>query len=142
MKKFTTILTLAAFIGCSPQANLSVSTSTPPVSTTRSNGKNKMHLGNFSVSLAVKDLTASRQFYETLGFQVVGGNGTRFSILQNETSTLGLFQGMFDKNILTFNPGWDRDCTPLSEFQDVREIQRDLASKGVTFATKADEASH
>ncbi len=83
-----------------------------------------MRLGNFSVSLAVKDLPASREFYEKLGFRVVGGNGKNFSILQNETSTIGLFQGMFDKNILTFNPGWDRTCATLPDFDDVREIQR------------------
>ena len=73
-----------------------------------------MRLGNFSVSLAVKDLAASREFYEKLGFHVVGGNGRNFSILQNETSTIGLFQGMFDKNMLTFNPGWDRTCATLA----------------------------
>ena len=67
-----------------------------------------MRLGNFSVSLAVKDLAASREFYEKLGFHVIGGDGRNFSILQNEAGTIGLFQGMFDKNILTFNPGWDR----------------------------------
>ena len=100
-----------------------------------------MRLGNFSVSLAVKDLAASREFYEKLGFRVIGGNGTNYSILQNETSTIGLFQGMFDKNILTFNPGWDRACTTLPDFDDVRDIQRTLASRGVTLATKADEST-
>jgi catechol 2,3-dioxygenase-like lactoylglutathione lyase family enzyme len=100
-----------------------------------------MRLGNFSVSLAVKDLTASREFYEKLGFRVVGGNGRNFSILQNETSTLGLFQGMFEKNILTFNPGWDRACAALSDFDDVRDIQRSLASQGIEPATKADEST-
>jgi catechol 2,3-dioxygenase-like lactoylglutathione lyase family enzyme len=100
-----------------------------------------MRLGNFSVSLAVKDLTVSREFYEKLGFRVVGGNGTNFSILQNETSTIGLFQGMFDKNILTFNPGWDRSCATLSDYDDVRDIQRTLTSRGVALATKADEST-
>ncbi len=100
-----------------------------------------MRLGNFSVSLAVKDLTASREFYEKLGFRVVGGNGSNFSILQNETSTLGLFQGMFDKNILTFNPGWDRACATLPDYDDVRDIQRTLTSRGVALATKADEST-
>jgi catechol 2,3-dioxygenase-like lactoylglutathione lyase family enzyme len=100
-----------------------------------------MRLGNFSVSLAVKDLTASREFYEKLGFHVAGGNGSNFSILQNETSTIGLFQGMFDKNILTFNPGWDRACATLSDFDDVRDIQRTLTSKGISLAAKADEST-
>lgn len=98
-----------------------------------------MTLGNFSVSLAVKDLAASRAFYEKLGFHVVGGNGKNFSILQNDTSTIGLFQGMFDKNILTFNPGWDRACTTLPAFDDVREIQRTLKRRGVALVTEADE---
>jgi catechol 2,3-dioxygenase-like lactoylglutathione lyase family enzyme len=100
-----------------------------------------MRLGNFSVSLAVKDLTASREFYEKLGFHVVGGNGKNFSILQNETSTIGLFQGMFDKNALTFNPGWDRSCATLPDYDDVRDIQRTLTSRGLSLATKADEST-
>ena len=100
-----------------------------------------MRLGNFSVSLAVKDLTASREFYEKLGFRVIGGNGRNFSILQNETSTIGLFQGMFDKNILTFNPGWDRKCATLPDYDDVRDIQRTLTSRGLELATRADEST-
>ena len=100
-----------------------------------------MRLGNFSVSLAVKDLTASREFYEKLGFRVIGGNGNNFSILQNETSTIGLFQGMFDKNILTFNPGWDRSCGTLPDYDDVRDIQHTLTSRGLALASKADEST-
>jgi catechol 2,3-dioxygenase-like lactoylglutathione lyase family enzyme len=100
-----------------------------------------MRLGNFSVSLAVKDLKVSRDFYEKLGFRLVAGDGTNWSIMQNETSTIGLFQGMFDKNILTFNPGWDRTCATLPDFDDVREIQRQLLAKGVPLTTKADETS-
>ena len=100
-----------------------------------------MRLGNFSVSLAVKDLAVSRAFYEKLGFRVVAGDGANYSIMQNETSTIGLFQGMFDKNILTFNPGWDRTCATLPEFDDVRDIQRTLTSRGLTLATKADEST-
>ena len=100
-----------------------------------------MRLGNFSVSLAVKDLAVSRAFYEKLGFRVVAGDGVGWSILQNETSTIGLFQGMFDKNILTFNPGWDRTCATLPDFDDVRDIQRTLTSRGVALATKADEST-
>ena len=100
-----------------------------------------MRLGNFSVSLAVKDLQASREFYEKLGFRVVAGNDRNFSILQNDSATIGLFQGMFDKNLLTFNPGWDRACATLAEFDDVRDIQRGLVSQGIALITKADEAS-
>ena len=101
-----------------------------------------MQLGNFSVSLAVKDLAASRAFYEKLGFRMVFGNPAQhFVILQNDTSTIGLFQGMFDKNILTFNPGWDRSAATLKEFEDVRDIQRTLIERGLELATKADEHS-
>src|SRR6266436_6620356 len=117
------------------------SRSAPGSGTGETKGSTNMRLGNFSVSLAVKDLAASREFYEKLGFRVVGGNGSNWSILQNETSTIGLFQGMFDKNILTFNPGWDRTCATLPEFDDVRDIQRTLTSRGLTLATKADEST-
>jgi catechol 2,3-dioxygenase-like lactoylglutathione lyase family enzyme len=101
-----------------------------------------MQLGNFSVSLAVKDIGASRAFYEKLGFRVFGGNQAQnWLILQNETSTIGLFQGMFDKNVLTFNPGWDRNAGTLPAFDDVRVIQRTLKSRGLALATEADEAT-
>lgn len=101
----------------------------------------KMSLGNFSVSLAVKDLAASRSFYERLGFEVCGGNGTSWAILQNDTATIGLFQGMFERNILTFNPGWDRACNTLPEFADVRELQRRLRASGIEPVTAADDAT-
>jgi catechol 2,3-dioxygenase-like lactoylglutathione lyase family enzyme len=105
-------------------------------------GDRPMKLGNFSVSLAVKDIRASRAFYEKLGFRVFGGNQEQnWLILQNETSTIGLFQGMFEKNIMTFNPGWDRSGHALQEFDDVRDIQRTLKSRGLTPATPADEAT-
>jgi catechol 2,3-dioxygenase-like lactoylglutathione lyase family enzyme len=101
-----------------------------------------MQLGNFSVSLTVKDLAASRKFYETLGFRQIGGNQEQnWLILQNETTTIGLFHGMFDKNMLTFNPGWDNKCNTLAEFDDVRDIQRHLKRAGVALATAADESS-
>ncbi len=101
-----------------------------------------MQLGNFSVSLAVKDIAASRAFYEKLGFRPIGGDQAKnWLILQNETATIGLFQGMFDKNLLTFNPGWDRAANTLAKFDDVREIQKSLKGKGVKFATEADESS-
>jgi catechol 2,3-dioxygenase-like lactoylglutathione lyase family enzyme len=101
-----------------------------------------MRLGNFSVSLAVKDIHSSRAFYEKLGFRAVGGDVTRnWLILQNETCTIGLFQGMFEKNTLTFNPGWDRVCNALADFDDVRDIQKSLKSQGLPLLTQADESS-
>lgn len=100
-----------------------------------------MELGAFSVSLAVKDLAASRAFYETLGFTPFGGDGTRWQILRHGSTVIGLFQGMFEKNILTFNPGWDAAAQPVDPFTDVRELQRRLRAAGVTFATEADESS-
>lgn len=100
-----------------------------------------MRLGNFSVSLAVKDLSASRAFYEKLGFEAIGGEAKQnWLILQNETSTIGLFQGMFEKNSLTYNPGWDRSCGTLPDFDDVRDIQKTLKSRGLTLTAEADEA--
>lgn len=101
-----------------------------------------MKLGNFSVSLSVKDLAASRAFYEKLGFQPVAGDpAASWLVLQNETSTIGLFQGMFERNVLTFNPGWDRAGATLPDFDDVRDIQRALKEKGLTLASAADETS-
>ena len=97
-------------------------------------------LGAFSVSLAVKNLQASQAFYEKLGFQVVGGNAAQnWLILRNGTVTIGLFQGMFNGNILTFNPGWDGNAQAVESFTDVREHQRRLKSSGLTLTTEADE---
>jgi catechol 2,3-dioxygenase-like lactoylglutathione lyase family enzyme len=104
-------------------------------------GRKTMNLGNFSVSLAVKDFAKSKEFYEKLGFQFIGGDGKKWGIMQNETSTIGLFQGMFPKNALTFNPGWDRNGKTLKEFEDVRDLQKSLIAKGLTLTTKADESS-
>jgi catechol 2,3-dioxygenase-like lactoylglutathione lyase family enzyme len=99
-----------------------------------------LELGNFSVSLNVKDIAASREFYEKLGFKPVMGEAKqKWLIMQNETSTIGLFQGLFPANGLTFNPGWDRAGKPLTTFQDVREIQRALKGAGLTLKTEADE---
>jgi catechol 2,3-dioxygenase-like lactoylglutathione lyase family enzyme len=99
-----------------------------------------MQLGNFSVSLAVKDIETSRAFYEKLDFKKVGGDPAQnWLILQNGTTTIGLFQGMFDNNIMTFNPGWDKDQNTLDGFQDVRELQRTLKERGVVPITEADE---
>jgi lactoylglutathione lyase len=97
-------------------------------------------LGAFSVSLAVKNLAASRAFYEKLDFVVVGGDAAQnWLILRNGTVTIGLFQGMFERNILTFNPGWDDQAQAVAEFTDVREHQRRLKSKGLTLTSEADE---
>ena len=99
-----------------------------------------MKLGNFSVSLAVKDIEASKQFYENLGFSVFGGNQAQnWLIMKNGEHVIGLFQGMFDKNILTFNPGWDSNAQSVGEFTDVRELQRQLKERGVAMITEADE---
>jgi catechol 2,3-dioxygenase-like lactoylglutathione lyase family enzyme len=104
-------------------------------------GAAKVRLGNFSVSLAVKDLKVSREFYEKLGFRVIGGNARNWAIMQNDTATIGLFQGMFEKNSLTFNPGWDRNTKTLTDFDDVRAIQRTLKGRGLKLQTEADESS-
>ena len=101
-----------------------------------------MELGNFSVSLAVKDIEVSKQFYEKLGFIVFGGNQTQnWLILKNGEHVIGLFQGMFEKNILTFNPGWDSNAKPVGKFTDVRALQRLLKDRGVSFVTEADEST-
>lgn len=101
-----------------------------------------VQLGNFSISLAVKDLAASRAFYERLGFRTFGGDpAANWLIVQNDTCTIGLFQGMFEKNTLTFNPGWDRNAKPMAQFQDVRDIQRALVAQGVVPVAGADEAT-
>ena len=98
-----------------------------------------MELGAFSVSLAVKDLQASRAFYEKLGFSAMGGDAAQgWLILKNGSTVIGLFQGMFEKNILTFNPGWDQAAQPLASFTDVRQIQAALDAEGVEITTRAD----
>jgi catechol 2,3-dioxygenase-like lactoylglutathione lyase family enzyme len=101
-----------------------------------------MKLGAFSISLAVKDIAASRAFYEMLGFTVFGGNqDQRWLIMKNETTLVGLFQGMFEKNMLTFNPGWDSEAKVLPDFDDVRAIQRRLKEHGIALDSAADEAA-
>ena len=101
-----------------------------------------MQLGNFSVSLAVKDIALSRAFYEKLGFTVWGGDQKQnWLILKNDSAVIGLFQGMFDHNILTFNPGWDSDARQLAEFTDVRDLQRHLKAQGIELLSEADEST-
>ena len=101
-----------------------------------------MELGAFSVSLAVKDIQASKYFYEKLGFAVFMGNQAQnWLIMKNGDAVIGLFQGMFEKNILTFNPGWNSDAQPLKEFMDVRELQHELKEGGLTLMVEADEST-
>lgn len=101
-----------------------------------------MQLGAFSISLAVKDLDASKRFYESFGFSAFAGDASQnWLILKNGDHVIGLFQGMFEKNILTFNPGWDQDAQALDSFTDVREIQRRLKASGVYLTQEADETT-
>ena len=101
-----------------------------------------MPLGAFSVSLAVKNLQASREFYEKLGFAAFAGDASKgWLILKNGDTVIGLFQGMFEKNTLTFNPGWDQSAQPVERFTDVRELQRRLKASGVAFAAEANETT-
>lgn len=101
-----------------------------------------MKLGAFSVSLSVKDIHKSKIFYENLGFQVFGGDITQnWLIMKNESCIIGLFQGMFEKNILTFNPGWNENAENLNSFTDIRDIQKHLKAKGIKILSEADETS-
>ncbi len=101
-----------------------------------------MELGAFSISLAVKDIEASRKFYEKFGFQVFGGDASEnWLIMKNGGHVIGLFQGMFEKNMLTFNPGWDSDACKLDDYTDVRELQRRLKEQDVELISEADEST-
>ncbi len=101
-----------------------------------------MDLGTFSISLAVKDLEASTTFYEQLGFRVFAGDQAQnWLIMKNGDHTIGLFQGMFEQNILTFNPGWDSNAQKLPQFTDIRELQRQLKARGVPLISEADEGT-
>ncbi|NCF67863.1 MAG: VOC family protein [Chloroflexi bacterium] len=101
-----------------------------------------MELGAFSISLAVKDLEVSKSFYEKLGFQVYGGEAAQnWLIMKNGDHIIGLFQGMFEKNILTFNPGWDQNANMLDYFVDVRNLQRELKARGLSIEQEADEST-
>ena len=100
-----------------------------------------MSLGTFSVSLSVKDINASKEFYVTLGFSAMSGDEDQgWLILRNGDSTIGLFQGMFEKNMLTFNPGWNKDANPLSSFEDIRDIKKQLRDAGLSFSSETDDA--
>ncbi|MFC7372464.1 VOC family protein [Fictibacillus iocasae] len=99
-----------------------------------------MKLGAFSVSLTVKDINKSKAFYEKLGFETLGGElANNWLIMKNEDTVIGLFQGMFEKNILTFNPGWNQNAENVESFTDVRDIQKQLLEQGVVLQTKAEE---
>ena len=101
-----------------------------------------MRLGVFSLSLSVKDLNVSKGFYEKLGFTVIaGGMDLGFLVLKNQETIKGLFQGMFEGHILTFNPGWDANGQPIDDFDDIRVIQKQLKNEGIAFDTEADENS-
>lgn len=101
-----------------------------------------MDLGAFSVSLSVKDIEASRNFYEKLGFRVMGGDQSQnWLILNNGDTVIGLFQGMFEGNLLTFNPGWNQQAEKVERFTDVRELQRELKAQGIGLTTEADETT-
>ena len=101
-----------------------------------------MELGAFSISLAVKDINASKAFYEQLGFKVIMGDiSENWLILRNGEHTIGLFQGMFERNTLTFNPGWDRNAQKLDTFTDVRELQKQLKAQGLKFIIESDEST-
>ncbi|MFY0759937.1 VOC family protein [Metabacillus dongyingensis] len=101
-----------------------------------------MKLGAFSVSLSVKDINTSKLFYEDLGFQVFGGDITQnWLIMKNESCIIGLFQGMFEKNILTYNPGWNENAENLNSFTDIRDIQKQLKAKGIKILSEADETT-
>jgi catechol 2,3-dioxygenase-like lactoylglutathione lyase family enzyme len=121
---------------------VAVSASTTHSQTKKQTPKDVMPLGNFSVSLTVKDIKASRAFYEKLDFRKVDGNiDQNWLILQNGTTTIGLFQGMFEKNAMTFNPGWNHKKETPQDFQDIRAIQAELKKRGLTLTTEADEST-
>ena len=140
MTRLTIVVFVCFLAGCgSDAAPLRTSLAT----TGAVSGDGHMQLGNFSVSLAVKDIAASRAFYEKLGFkQIAGDQAQNWLILQNSTSTIGLFQGpQYTRNMLTFNPGWDRTGSTLPDFDDVRDIQRTLKGRGLVPTAAADDSS-
>ena len=101
-----------------------------------------MELGAFSISLAVKDIEVSKEFYRMLGFEIFGGDiSQNWLIMKNGDHTIGLFQGMFEKNTLTFNPGWDKDAKKLDTFTDIRSLQRQLKEQGLKLVSEADDSS-
>ena len=132
---------IRALVGALASIAIVATASAQSTPTTPAGEKKTMDLGNFSVSLNVKDIKASMAFYEKLDFKVIAGKlEQKWIVLQSGNTRIGLFQGMFDKNIMTFNPGWTKDKETMKEFQDVREIQRTLKARGITtVAPEADE---
>lgn len=101
-----------------------------------------MDLGAFSISLAVEDIEASRKFYEAFGFTILAGDAARnWLIIKNGDHVIGLFHGMFEKNMLTFNPGWDSNAQPLATFTGIRDLQRRLKAQGIQVSQEADEGA-
>ncbi|MCC6906831.1 MAG: VOC family protein [Phycisphaerales bacterium] len=132
MMRLIAILLACTLVGCN----------TTPAAPSNHARESTMSLGNFSVSLTVKDLAASRDFYEKLGFEPVAGDAKQnWLVLSNGDARIGLFQGMFDRNMLTFNPGWDSEKNTLKEFDDVRELQRRFKERGLTLTVEADEST-
>ena len=136
-KNIVSILIALLALASSSQSRLN----TNPKNIHRESNKNtNMKLGAFSVSLSVKNLSKSKSFYENLGFEVLAGAiDKNYLIMKNENSLIGLFQGMFEGNILTFNPGWDENAKEIENFDDVREIQQHLLSQGVSLENEADK---
>jgi lactoylglutathione lyase len=129
------LLTLAtSFANAGPASAQKIPSQSGRNATHKQESKMSMPLGNFCLSLAVRDLATSRAFYKKLGFSEVGGDGKHWLVLRNGDTKIGLFQGMFDKNILTFNPGWNADGKTLERFVDVREIQAELKAAGIPLA--------
>lgn len=149
MNRLIVTLCVCALFGCASNQSSSNATkpesqaATQPAGTPAAPAKEgaSMQLGNFSVSLAVKDLATSRAFYEKLGFRPFVGDNKTWLIMQNDTCTIGLHQGGLPRNSLTFNPGWDSKCNTLPEFTDVREIQRTLRERGLSPNPAADEST-
>jgi catechol 2,3-dioxygenase-like lactoylglutathione lyase family enzyme len=146
MKKTLVIITALVALFTTGYYSSSVldnkSTNSPIESITTNNNLNNMKLGAFSVSLSVKDLQTSKAFYEQLGFTVLAGSIEKnYLIMKNEQTLIGLFQGMFEGNILTFNPGWDQNAANVDPFDDIRDIQKRLKQSGLTLTSEADEST-
>lgn len=137
----TFVFNLVINFGETETSRLPVSASKAAATTTLA-PENSLKLGAFSVSLSVKDLTVSKQFYENLGFKVFGGSmQNNYLIMKNENTLIGLFQGMFSGNMLTFNPGWDENAKNIDNFDDIREIQKQLKSKDIKLSLEVDQKS-
>jgi catechol 2,3-dioxygenase-like lactoylglutathione lyase family enzyme len=133
---------MALLFFCFPKNNEVSLTETPATTVQHQNKADNMKLGAFSMSLNVKDLQVSKAFYEKLGFEVLGGDEKmNYLIMKNENALIGLFQGMFEDNIITFNPGWDESGENIDDFEDVREIQRRLKDQELTLVSEADEST-